>query len=139
MKNFVRLTAATLLLAHSNVSAGTLFVCAGCANPVPPFANWATAATNIQQALDAAAAGAEVVVTNGIYGAVNVDKPLLLRSVNGPRTAKPLRLPDQRDEPGRLLVEARSSRRFWGRRVLRFLRRVSHQLCDYGQQCLHER
>jgi hypothetical protein len=85
MKNFVSLSVATLLLALANVSAGTLFVCAECANPVPPFANWATAATNIQQALDAAAAGAEVVVTNGIYGAVNVDKPLLLRSVNGPQ------------------------------------------------------
>jgi hypothetical protein len=85
MKNFVSVTVATLLLAHSNVSAGPLFVCAGCANPVPPFANWATAATNIQQALDAAAAGAEVVVTNGIYEAVNVDKPLLVRSVHGPQ------------------------------------------------------
>ena len=85
MNYCISLTATTLLLALSNVSAGTLFVRPESTNPVPPFANWATAATNIQQAVNAAAPGNEVVVTNGIYGAVNVDKPLLLRSVNGPR------------------------------------------------------
>ena len=85
MKNFISLTVTTVLLALSNLSAGTLFVCPESTNPVPPFANWATAATNIQQAVNAAAAGDDVVVTNGIYGAVNVDKPLLLRSVNGPK------------------------------------------------------
>jgi parallel beta-helix repeat protein len=85
MKYCISLTATSVLLALSNVSAGTLLVCPGSTNPVPPFANWATAATNIQQAVNAAAPGNEVVVTNGIYGAVNVDKPLLLRSVNGPQ------------------------------------------------------
>ena len=85
IESFVSLTVTTLLLAISNVWAGTLFVCAGGTNPVPPFANWATAATNIQEAVNVAAVGAEVVVTNGIYGAVNVCKPLLLRSVNGPQ------------------------------------------------------
>ena len=83
MKNFISLTVTTVLLAISNLSAGTLFVCLQSTNPVPPFPNWATAATNIQQAVNAAAAGDDVVVTNGIYGAVNVDKPLFLRSVNG--------------------------------------------------------
>ncbi len=85
MKNFSSLTVTTLLLALSKVSAGTLFVCPESTNPVPPFPNWATAATNIQQAVNAAAAGDNVVVTNGTYGAVNVDKPLLVRSVNGAR------------------------------------------------------
>jgi hypothetical protein len=85
MKYCISLTATTLGLALSSVSAGTLFVCAGSTNPVPPFANWATAATNIQQAVNAAARGDAVVVTNGIYGAVNVDKPVSLRSVNGPQ------------------------------------------------------
>ena len=85
MKNFSSLTVTTLLLALSNLSADTLFVCPGSTNPVPPFTNWVTAATNFQQAVNAAAAGDEVVVTNGVYGAVNVDKPLLLRSVNGPQ------------------------------------------------------
>jgi hypothetical protein len=83
MKNFISLTVSTLLLALSNVSAGTLFVCPESTNPAPPFTHWATAATNIQQAVNAAAAGDDVLVTNGTYGAVNVDKPLWLRSVNG--------------------------------------------------------
>ena len=85
VKNYISLTITTVLLALSNLSAGTLFVCPESTNPVPPFTNWATAATNIQQAVNAAAGGDDVVVTNGTYGAVNVDKPLLLRSVNGPR------------------------------------------------------
>src|SRR5206468_650922 len=65
--------------------------------PTPPYINWATAATNIQDAVDAAVAGDEVVVTNGIYAAgarsvglctmnrVAVEKALTLRSVNGPQ------------------------------------------------------
>ena len=65
-------------------------------NATPPYTNWTTAATNIQDAVDAAVAGDEVVVTNGTYatggrafggGTINrvvVDKPLTLHSVNGP-------------------------------------------------------
>jgi hypothetical protein len=52
-------------------------------NATPPYTNWTTAATNIQDAVDAAVAGEEIVVTNGIYGAIQVDKPLKVRSVNG--------------------------------------------------------
>ncbi len=85
MKNVVNLTATALLLALSNLSAETLFVCPQSTNPVSPFTNWVTAATDIQPAVDAAAAGDEIVVSNGIYAAVNVDKPLLLRSMNGPQ------------------------------------------------------
>jgi hypothetical protein len=55
-------------------------------NPIPPYTTWVMAATNIQDAVNAAAAGDEVVVTNGVYpGGILVSNPLALRSVNGPR------------------------------------------------------
>ncbi len=66
-------------------------------NPGPerPYTSWATAATNIQDAVDAAFAGDDVIVTNGVYATgevlstgaatnrVVVNKPIALRSVNG--------------------------------------------------------
>ena len=62
------------------------YVAATSPNPQPPYASWATAATNIQDAVNAAeSAGAAVLVNNGVYpGGVSVTKPLTLRSVDGP-------------------------------------------------------
>ncbi len=65
--------------------------------PYPPYASWATAASNIQDAVDIAVAMDTVIVSNGIYqvGATNapmgagslcrvvVDKAITLQSVNG--------------------------------------------------------
>jgi hypothetical protein len=63
-----------------------LYVAASSPNPRPPYASWATAATNIQDAVNAAEfAGAAVLVTNGVYpGSVSLTKLLTLLSVNGP-------------------------------------------------------
>lgn len=99
MKKTLCLTVAAIGLATFKVSAATLYVSLESPNPVPPFTNWATAATNIQHAVDAARAGDTVLVTNGIYSVggrgvgaypeynpcrVAVTNAIRLESVNGP-------------------------------------------------------
>ena len=91
----LQLSAACGVLAI-NASATVRYVNQDNANPTPPYTTWASAATNIQDAVDAAATGDRVLVTNGVYqsgghivyGALMnraaVTKPLLILSVNGP-------------------------------------------------------
>ena len=85
-----------LTLCALNASAATVrYVNVNNANPVSPFSTWATAATTIQDAVDVAVVGDEILVTNGVYqtggrvsGALTnrvvVTNAITVRSVNGP-------------------------------------------------------
>jgi hypothetical protein len=79
-----------------SASATTHYVDLNNATPSHPFTNWATAATNIQEAVDASLAGDLILVTNGVYGSggrrwfdsgtnrVTLTNAVTLQSVNGP-------------------------------------------------------
>src|SRR5437762_3960312 len=95
--NMTFFTAGLFLATAGSAGSAVRYVDVHSINPTPPYTSWATAAQVIQQAVDVATAGDEIVVTNGIYATggravygsmsnrVAVDKPLTLRSVNGPR------------------------------------------------------
>ncbi|HSU52880.1 MAG TPA: immunoglobulin domain-containing protein [Candidatus Dormibacteraeota bacterium] len=70
-------------------------VSAASSSPAAPFTNWASAAATIQDAVNVAAAGDIVLVTNGLYSSggkaisgsitnrVVIDRPIVVMSVNG--------------------------------------------------------
>ena len=85
-----------LLLAHRTAGA-TRYVSPDNPTPQAPYTTWGSAARTIQEAIDKAAPGDEILVTNGVYAtggrAVNggvvpnriaVTKPVTIRSLNGP-------------------------------------------------------
>src|ERR1035437_7686398 len=80
-----------------NALASVLYVDLNSTNPTPPYTNWSTAATNIQNAVDVSTNGDLVLVTNGVYvtggrrvsgnatiNRVAVTNAITVKSVNGP-------------------------------------------------------
>jgi hypothetical protein len=66
--------------------AATRYVDQNSTHSTPPYTTWSTAATNIQDAVNAAVAGDQIVVTNGTYaGGVSINIPVTVRSVSGPQ------------------------------------------------------
>jgi hypothetical protein len=104
IRNNIWRTAGVLLLAlfsfcpalYAQDSSPVHYVNVSNTAPVAPFVTWAGAATNIQDAIDVAANGDTVLVTDGTYASggravygtmtnrVAVDRPVVVQSVNGP-------------------------------------------------------
>jgi len=93
---FALLTVLALAGTSNPTNAATRYVWQDSPNPNPPYANWATAAHVIQNAVDAAVEGDTVLVTDGVYATggravvgimtnrVAIDRAITLLSVNGP-------------------------------------------------------
>src|SRR5437870_10866342 len=91
----LQLTVNVLVLSAMSASAAIRYVDVNGASPTAPYTDWTTAATTIQDAVDAAVAGDQILVTNGVYqtggraiggtttNRVAVDKPVAVQSVNG--------------------------------------------------------
>src|SRR3989442_10132992 len=92
----LRGAAVCFALVGTSALATVHYVDVNSAASAPPYTTWASAATTIQQAVDAALAGDEIVVTNGVYqtggrvvngsmtNRVAVTNALTVRSINGP-------------------------------------------------------
>lgn len=92
---FIQAGAALALSVAFTAHSAVLYVNVNGATPTPPYADWNSAATNIQDAVNAASPGDEVLVTNGVYAfgstlasdgtsnRVTVTIPITLESVNG--------------------------------------------------------
>jgi hypothetical protein len=90
------MVAACLLLLAFRTFAAVLYVDVKGTNPVSSYTSWPTAATNIQDAIDASTNGDLVLVTNGVYATggrrwfdsgtnrVTLTNTITLQSVNGP-------------------------------------------------------
>jgi len=85
-----------LMLFLFHASASVLYVNVNSTNPTPPYVDWSTAATNIQDAVDASTNGDQIIVNDGVYqiggrivygsltNRVVVDKAVTVQSVSGP-------------------------------------------------------
>lgn len=88
-------TLLAILCCGVKVSAALHYVRANNGNAAPPYSSWATAAATIQDAIDVAQTGDQILVTNGVYqtggwaingltNRVGVTNALVVESVNGP-------------------------------------------------------
>lgn len=67
MKNKPLIFLSLLALTLAPAGAAVRYVNIANPSPAPPYTTWANAATNIQDAVDVANAGDDIVVTNGVY------------------------------------------------------------------------
>jgi hypothetical protein len=100
MKNTLRALLGLIVLSTRLAATAVHYVDVNGTNATPPYTDWTTAAANIQDAVDAAVAGDQIVVMDGVYRAYNahqtrtnafgrtgllVDKPVAISSVSGPQ------------------------------------------------------
>ncbi len=94
----IRVVAAAFCFWAWNNFASVLYVNVNSTNAVPPFTNWSTAATSIQDAVDAAVDGDQVLVADGVYATggqvlygvtnrVSIGRAVTVESVHGPAAA----------------------------------------------------